>query len=393
MGQTSRGRGRTVAARSHSRVPTVRCEGARSVTKARVRVEAIWLAVTVGATTIAVTLVLQLWRASPRVPMYNSSDVGFTGTLVKTVLRHGWYLDNPDLGFPDAWDMRDFPKAGDVWHFGALRLFAVGSRDWGLATNTFYLASFLAVAISAYIALRWLDVRPPFAAGGAVLTSILPYHFARNEQHLMLSNYAVVPLLVALAVAQLGDEPWFTLSRWRTRRGLGALAIVVLVGGTGLYYAAFGVAILVLTGAIAAVARKSAAPILAAAVLAGIVVLMLALQLIPSFVRTAQDGRNDAVAHRTFYESELYSLRPAAMLLPIPGHRIAPLGSAAETYSESRTPSEPGQAMGIIATVGLLGMLIAAAAALLRGRGMSDARDRGLALVAVVAIGLGVTAG
>src|SRR5262249_55603953 len=163
-----------------------------------------------------------------------------------------------------------------------------------------------------------------------------------------------------------------------TRRGFGALAIVVLAAGTGLYYAVFGAAILLITGAIASIARRRATPVLGALVLAGVVVLLLAVQLVPTFLRVAHDGRNNAVANRTFYESELYSLRPAAMVLPIPHHRIASLGVEAEKYAKSPAPSEPGQAMGIIATVGLLGILIGSAASLLGGHGISDPRDRAL---------------
>ena len=357
------------------------------------RVEAIWVAVTGVATALAATLVLQLWRMSPRVPLYDSFDVGFSGALVKTVLNHGWYLDNPDVGFPDGWNLRDFPKAGDVWHLLALRTFALGSQDWALATNAFYLASFLAVAFAAYAALRWLGVRPPFAATGGVVTSLLPYHFARNEAHLTLSDYASVPLLVALAVNQLGDDPWFTPRQWRTRRGLGALAIVAFAAGTGLYYAVFGAVILLVTGGIAALARRRATPVVSALILAGVVGIALGAQLIPTVVQVAQDGRNPAVVDRSFYETEAYSLRPAAMILPIPHHRIAPLGAKAEEYASSPVPGEPGQAMGIVATIGLLVLLLSAATALVGGKGLSDPRDRGLGLVALVAIGLGITAG
>jgi phosphoglycerol transferase len=357
------------------------------------RVEAAWVAVTGAATALAATLVLQLWRMSPRVPLYDSSDVGFSGALVKTVLFHGWYLDNPDVGVPDGWNLRDFPKPGDAWHFVGLRAFALGSRDWALATNLFYLASFLAVALAAYAALRWLAVRPPFAAAGGVVTSLLPYHFARNEAHLMLGDYAAVPLLVALAVNQLGADPWFALGKWRTRRGLGALGIVAFAAGTGLYYAVFGAVILLATGGIAALAWRRWTTFVSALILAGVVAVALGVQLIPTIAQTAQDGRNPVVADRSFYETELYSLRPAAMVLPIPHHRIALLGKASEKYDSAPESSEPGQALGIVATIGLLVLLLGAATALVGGNGLRDPHDRGLALVAFVAIGLGITAG
>src|SRR5665213_2036358 len=153
-----------------------------------------WVGAAEAATVFATVIVLQLWHAHPRVPFYNSSDVSLQAGTVKSVLMRGWYLDNAHLGFPTGSNLRDFPL-GDGWHLLFLRLFSIGSRDYALAMNTIYLGSFLLVAASAYLALRCMHTRPIIAAGGAVVTALLPYHFARNEMHLFLSDYSAIPLV------------------------------------------------------------------------------------------------------------------------------------------------------------------------------------------------------
>jgi hypothetical protein len=210
----------------------------RGVQRSWVR-ELRWLAVAEAATVFATVVVLQLWRAHPSVPFYSSFDVSLQGGTIKTVLERGWYLDNPRLGFPTGANLRDFPL-GDGWHFVFLRLFSIGSRDWALAMNTLYLGTFLLVGASAYLALRCLHTRQIVAAGGAIVTALLPFHFARNEMHVFLSDYSAVPLVVALAVAQLSDRAWLRVcGRVSTKRlrWVGAVAIVVWAGGTGTYYA------------------------------------------------------------------------------------------------------------------------------------------------------------
>jgi phosphoglycerol transferase len=355
--------------------------------------EVAWLGIGVSGTFAAMTVVLQLWRASFRVPFYNSFDVWLNAGQFKTVLKNGWYFDNSKLGYPTGANLRDFPL-GDGWHLAFLRVFSIGSRDWALATNVMYLGSFLLIAATAYVALRCLHVGSVVAAGGAIVTALLPYHFARNEMHVLLSDYSAIPLVVALAVAQLSESPWLRVlgpsgRRWRF---IGAIVIVVWAGGTGTYYAVLSAILLVITGVTSSVVRRRAEPALSALLLAGVIGLVLGLQLVPTIVYSARHGRAH-VFDRSFNEVTVFSLRPLPLLAPIPGHRIHALGTPAREYEASLYPSEPGQALGLVAVAGLVGLLASAVAPLVGGRGLRDADDRSLALLGFTSLALGVTAG
>ncbi len=352
-----------------------------------------WLAMAEMGTLAAATLVLQLWRARWRVPFYNSFDVTLNAGMFKTVLLRGWYFDNPKLGFPTGANLRDFPL-GDGWHLGFLRVFSVVSRDWALALNTMYLGAFVLIVATAYLALRWLHVGPVVAAGGAVVTALLPYHFARNEMHVLLADYSAIPLVVALAVALLADSPWVRLGgravpRWRW---VAAIAVVVWAGGTGTYYAVLSALLLASTTVVASLARRRPEPALSGLLLAGVIGIVLGLQFVPTLLLDAHHGR-DTAFDRSFNEVTVFSLRPLPLVTPIPEHRIRALGAPARKYAKSLYPSEPGQALGLVAAGGLVVLLASSAGRLVGGRGPREPDDRALALLGFTTLAFGVTAG
>ncbi len=353
-----------------------------------------WLLAAEAGSAVAAIVVLRLWRARWRIPFYSRVDATLTAAWIKTVLAHGWYYDNRNLGFPTGANQRDYPS-GDLWHLTFLRLFSVASHDWALALNVVYVGSFLLITATAYVALRALGVRPVVAAGGAVVTAFLPYHFAQNEAHLLVSDYAVVPLVVALAVAQLSDRPWLDLRRGSTGGGLrtcAAIAIVVWAAGTGsFYYAVMSALLLLVTAVFASAARRRVEPVASAMVLIAVIGVVVVAQLLPTLLNDAHHGRNHAF-DRTLTGQDVYSLRPVLLLAPIADHRISALGAPTRKYQTVSSPDEP-QAVGLVAALGIVGLLAAAAGSLVGRRGLRHPTDRALALLALTAVGLGITAG
>ncbi len=371
-----------------------RKDDSRVSTKRSWRVELTWFGLAEAATALATVTVLQLWRARPNVPFYDASDVPLQAATVKAVLLRGWYFGDPRLGYPRGANLRDFPL-GDGWHFVFLRIFSIASHDWALAMNVMYVGTFLLVAASAYVALRCLRTRPIVAASGAIATALLPYHFARNEMHFFLSDYSAIPLVVALAVVQLSDEPWFHIGHRNPARRpqwIAAIGIVVWAGATGTYYAVMSAILLAVTGAVAGLVRRRARPALTGMFLACVIALVLGVQLVPTFINDARHGRDHAF-DRTLNENDDFSLRPLSLLAPIPEHRIRLLGAPERKYETVRHPSERGQGLGLVAAAGVVGLLACAGATLLGSRGLRHAEDRGLALLAITALAFGITAG
>jgi phosphoglycerol transferase len=353
-----------------------------------------WLVVAQCGTVVGVVVVLRLWRARWRVPFYSGADATLTAAWIKTVLLRGSYFDNPKLGFPTGANARDYPT-GDLWHLVWLRIFALGSHDWALAMNVTYIGSFLLIAATAYVALRCLGVRPIVASGGAIVTSFLPYHFAHNETHLFLSDYSVIPLVVALAVAQLSDRPWFRLRRdvrvgWS--RQVAAVAVVTWAAGIGgFYYAIMTAALLFLTAAFASVTRRRIEPALSALFLVAVLGVVVVGQLVPTLINDARHGRNYAFDRRLSGQ-DVYSLRPFLLIAPVDHYRVPAVSALTRNYETVSNPDET-QALGFVAAAGIVGLLGAAAAPLVGRRRLRHPTDRALALVALTGLALGITAG
>ncbi len=353
-----------------------------------------WLLVAQGGTVVGMVLVLRLWRARWHIPFYSNGDATLTGAWIKTVLARGWYFDNPKLGFPTGANARDYPT-GDLWHIVLLRLFALGSRDWALAINVMYIGTFLLITATAYFALRCLGVRSIVAAGGATVTALLPYHFAHNETHVLLSDYSVVPLVVALAVAQLSDQPWVRLrderpDRWLRR--LAAVAVVVWAAGTGsFYYAVMSAVLLLFTAVFASAVRRQLEPALSTLFLVAVLGIVVVAQLVPTLINDVHHGQNRAFDRRLAGQ-DVYSLRPFLLLAPIDQYRIPIVSTLTRRYETISNPDE-AQSVGLVAAAGIVGLLAGAAAPLVGRRRLRHPTDGALALIALTALGLGVTAG
>lgn len=319
--------------------------------------------------------VLELWRIDFGVPFsYDGGDANFFGMLSKSIDDRGWYLDNPNLGAPFGQALYDFPQGGDNLHLLALRVLTIPLTS-SEALNAFYLLTFPAVAATAYFALRMFGRSRLTAAVFGLLYAFLPYHLIRGENHLFLSAYESAPLGALLLYWAATGPPLFfdEASKARygfviRRRAVVSVIIALVVGAISAYYAAFaGLALVAYAGA-ALAARAGWRRAVSAVALAGVIGVSLISNLAPSVLYEARNGPNEEVADRKPVETEYYGLKPAQMVMPVEGHRVAALRKFHERSANTILPSEGAQALGAVATVGFLGMLISAAVGIISGR-------------------------
>ncbi len=372
-------------------------EGAGRMTEVRRSLAAYLVATLV--TVVALIYSLQLWRADLRIPFSYDGDSLCAQLWTKGVLENGWYLTNPSLGAPFRMEMHDFPLA-DGLHFVALKALAWAAGDYALAFNAYYLATYVLAAVAAVFALRRLGVALGPAVACAVLYAFLPYHFIRGEHHLFLSGYYLVPLALLVCVRLYRDGELLFREReggrarleLRGRRAIGALGLAALLGCGGVYYAAFACYLLLVAGACAAWSRGRAHPLGSALILVGVIALGVAAGAAPRWSYAQKHGANPESVRRGTAEVESWGLRVAQMVLPVAGHRIAPLARLRAAYdADQTTPSlESGPAaLGAVGAVGFLGLLAALA---LRRPGASKVVD-GLAALNIAAFVLATTGG
>jgi len=250
---------------------------------------------------------LQLWRADVRVPIHygHGGDLFVQCMLAKDIADNGWLLHNPRLGAPGEQDLRDFPLP-DLVTFLPMKIMSWFTSSWGAIVNLYFFAGFLLATWSALAVLRHFGIARAPATVAALLFAFAPYHFYRGESHLTLSAYFVIPLAGMLMLWVMSGERLFSMVRCGrflvlpvpSRKGAAAIAACAMLGSDGVYYAFFTILLLLGAGVYRAFDGRAFRRAGVAAILAGVIVLALMLNVLPSIVHNLVDGKNAQVVAR-----------------------------------------------------------------------------------------------
>lgn len=338
------------------------------------------------ATVLALVWGLQLWRTDLSVPFNYTGDALANGAIVKGEIEHGWYLVNEAVGLPGRLDMRSFPQPEDV-HYGAEKLISFVARAWAPTVNVYYLLTYLLAALAATWALRLLRVSQLAAAAAALLYAFQPYHLFRSEAHLALSAYFAVPLACAFALLLMRDAPLLFADDGRgplraTRLGVGALLTCVLLGSTGIYYAFFACFFFLLAGAYSALRAGEWRRLATAGVLVALTVLVVLVNVSPTIVAKFTGASGPTIAgSRSPGEAEVVGLKIDQLVLPVDGHRLAPLAKLKALYHaglRQLTPTLDNEAvfssLGAVGAIGFVVLLLLGLIAFARPPSSADGR-------------------
>ena len=337
----------------------------------RTRVVLLEAVLTGLATLLVVAFHFRLWAARWREPWQIEGDSAFYLMVIRSLGRHGSYLRNPNLGWPFGQSMYDLPQGVDNAHLLVLRVLAAITGSPGATINLFYVITFFTVALVAHIVLRHLGFGRIVSALGAFVYAIAPYHFIRNEGHLLLSGYQLVPLGVLLALTMF-DEPLPLLGHAgdadggrrlfdrHSARTWWVLAACVGLASTGAYYLGFTLLLVGVAAVAHAVGSGRWRPIGAAACIIVVCGLAFAVNVSPTLRYQRSHGANTEVAARSPAETQLYGLKISQLFIPRQGHRVDKLASLSER-SQGKIEdlrSEPGQQLGVIGALGLGALLV-----------------------------------
>jgi phosphoglycerol transferase len=346
--------------------------------------------------------VLRLWEADLSVPFLYDGDALLNLLWIKTLIERGWFLYNDSLGAPGRLEMHDFPLVDSLF-FALLKLVSLFARDSARTLNLYFLLTFPMVTVTALAALRRLGVSYWPGLVTALLFAFLPYHFYRGQGHLFLASYFLIPpmvvVLLRIAVGPDAVKPregspgalrWCVLGCVTP----GTLAVCLLMGCGGVYYAFFSCYLLLVAGLAAGLQRRRVAPLAGAGVLIAVIVAAVLANLAPHLIYDTWHGPNPKAVHRSPIESEIYGLRLAQLLAPLPGHRLGVLARLRQTLGTNLPSLSQDEGvfptLGVAASVGfvlLLGRLLVPRRA--AGARLLD----GLALLNVAAVLLAVTGG
>jgi hypothetical protein len=310
-------------------------------------------------------------------------DTKFYLLVIKGILDHGSFQHNPSLGAPFGLQLYDFPQGADNLNLLIVKALGLFSSNPAWVLNVFFLLTFPLTAVSAYLALRALGASSGAAVVCATIFALLPYHFYRAESQVLLSAYYSIPL-GALLFMRLWEPPGLFARRghsesnaeaprqpsqslevtaggagamsWISHRSLLTVAICVVIGSAGLYYAVFALVLLISGSVVAAFARRGRSTVISGLLCALAIVAMLAINLAPSLSYQATHGKNTAIA-RTTLQSDQFGLRLDNLLLPVQQDRLPFLTNVNQRYTEATSTGYCEQCFENLGTVGSIGFL------------------------------------
>lgn len=328
---------------------------ARAARRRAVRQEGLLALVSAVAAGGIVAFTLRLWSAHLNVPLATGGDVTLNLTFLRNMQSTGSVLHTTLLGAPFGQDLSPWPAVvGDTWHLVTLKLLSLVLTP-AAALNVFYVMTFPVAAAVAYLCLRGLGVSRTFGVPLAAAYALLPFHFLRGESHVLLSSYFVVPLACLVAYWMYTGVVDFARSprRYSWREWCTVATAVVLLG-TGLYYAVFGLILVLAAAVLRGIATRSPRPLLTAVVISTVVGSGIAVSALPALLFDGAQGADDAVTGRTYAASEFFGLKIVNLLLPPSYHRLPFLADLTSATSESLIPGERTEALGLLGVLGLV---------------------------------------
>jgi phosphoglycerol transferase len=295
---------------------------------------------------------LQIWRADLRIPFYYVGDATFYAMATKGIVENGWYWQNPSLGAPGVQQMYDFPTFDNAVVLLTLLLSTFTGNPF-LVMNLYYLLSFPLITIASLYVLRQFNISYAPALFSSLLYAFLPYHFMRNTSYFVLAAYYVIPpaIMIVLWIIREDLAP-------RTRKFVISVLVCILLGSSGVYYPFFFCFLLLVGGATGALKLQKIRPLAMAIVLTGITAATVVINLSPAIIYKYRQ-RDARVMVRGPQEAEKYALKISNLVLPITGHRLGLFDRVKNFHNTNSTVSDDdASSLGLVATIGFLGLLV-----------------------------------
>ena len=339
----------------------------------------IHLATGATLTAFVTAFIYKVWNLSVNVPIAYSSDALSLLSQIKNIRLSGSIYTSNLLGFPFTQNLQDVIAPGEFFDHSLIWILIKLNFSDAAVMNILFFATFLFVYAGGYVGARVLKLTPKTSIAIGILYTFLPYHFLRGPIHLYLSNYSVIPVICAIAIRQLSDEPIITdLSNFKPQNiwnsgGTNKSALYVLLAcmasaTAGMYYAAFGALLILFAGVFGSISSKNIHRLYLSLILLLVMSSTFIVQMIPKFLYEQTHGRNISAAARTLAEVEYYGLKITNLLIPVQDHRVAIFSHLHDLNENVLLRSENTSALGILGSISLFGLFIAVLVCSLRGQ-------------------------
>lgn len=316
-----------------------------------------------------ICLIFQIWNLDLNLPIFTyENDVLVSIFSAKNIIDSGWFFSNDMVGLPYKFVLHDFPVHADSLNFVLLKFLTYFSDNPFLVVNYFFFITFSLIPLFAFTALRALNISVYTSLIISLIYTFLPYHFVRGTHHLFLANYAIMPLILLLALWMLhGKIETFVLNQKGritfsfTKKFFIALLITICAASSGIYYAFFAIIIFAFVWILNGLRsgnflekQNFVAPIFIS-----IIVTILFYLNLPSMIYWTQEGFNSFVTSRAPQESATFALKIINLFLPISNHYLDYFTNLRGSFDEFAYEEESGaESLGIMGCTGFLFLIM-----------------------------------
>lgn len=292
---------------------------------------------------------------------YTGTDEMSTLVEAKMVQETGWNTYTDRLAAPYGFDNANNIISG-LHNFDTFttKIFTMLTGSYACGVNYTFITAFYLIAIITYIVLRCLKIREWISVCGALDYAFLPFIFLRNEEHLVLSCYYFVPLLVLICLWIYEDERFLRIDRnfFKYKRNIAAIVMTFFIANSGIvYWQFFGCFFLCVTAFSNFLKTRQwqyiAKPFLS---IFSIIVFMI-IGCIPEIIDIIGGASGITGRVRTYPDAELYGLKIIQLILPVRGHGIDYFERRIELYNTT-APSVTENYTAYIGLIGVAGLII-----------------------------------
>ncbi len=325
---------------------------------------------------LAIVLITKSWRLDFNIPIFSyQNDAMFYLFVAKNIVDTGGFFTNPFIGLPhltQPFSIYDFPIQSDLFNLLIVQLLSKFFHNPFAVVNYYFFITFALISLSSFAVLRHFKISNFVALGISVLYAFLPYHFLRGTWHLFLSNYAIIPLTIMVAI-------WITSDKIRAisinskqqysfdfnRYFFVAFLIAIFAANNGVYYAYYSIitflfALLIRILKYDKVFDKSnVSPLL----LCCTIFLCLVVLYLPTLRYQIENGVNFQVGIRSSSESEFFGLRLIDIFIPVQDHYLKYFAEIKVAFNQrlfggNDFPERSSSSLGIIGATGFISLLI-----------------------------------
>jgi phosphoglycerol transferase len=306
--------------------------------------------------------ILELWKADLKVPFVYSGDALFYDMTIKGIIDNGWHLRNSFIGMPTGGLMYDFKESYN-FHMLVIKVISLFTCDWASVMNIFFLLTFPLTTVCSFFVFRKFKISYFPSIAGSLLYTFLPYHFFRNEEHLILAAYYIVPLMVMVILWVAAGEipsPFFQKGTKIDSKLILGVVICVITASSGVFYPFFACIFLFAAGIKAFCTQRNKKPFFLSLFLIFVIFSAVLIDLSPSLIYECKNGKNHVFAKRYPHESEIGGLKVTQLLLPVDGHRISSFAKFKENYNITAplVSENTASSLGLIGSIGFIFLIL-----------------------------------